>query len=358
MADDRKDGLSDGQQMLLWILGLVLVAILFSVFRPDLLRAWQRVAVWHAHTLSDIGEEGLGRVLYKAIGADSNQLDRLGNALASRDATTLNSDLVWKVSEMLGKILRWFLAPALLLLSWDVLQYPKRYRRHFANGATLFKYVQDNFGRHLARAENALKSDLYKGAHAVAKTPWQWMSENTCVKPDETLDEPKALDALRRQLGTPFTSWKALIKGENGWIASEILSYLPSKTDRDGITSYATRGHRYEATVCVSMLLAARRFGVVPVMSFAGLRKTNRALWYALASAGRRVCFVESAGIMAQYEYEMALLNAGKGKHSPAEGRVEAAIAGLKEALEFEVKDEGVMQGDLDVWVSYDPTKS
>ena len=93
-------------------------------------------------------------------------------------------------------------------------------------------------------------------------------------------------------------------------------------------------------------------------MVFSGLRKKDRALWYALESAGRRVAFVEAAGIIAQYEYEMALYHKGNGKVVPQEGRVEAAIAGLKEALEFEVKESSEQEkADTGVWADYDPTK-
>lgn len=358
MADDRKDGLSDGQQMLLWIACIVILAVGFAMLKPDLLRLWQRAAVWHAEVLAQVDDNPVGRAFYSVIGANGDQMGKLGEVLASRDASGFSGDLVWKVSEYIGKVLRWFLAPILILLSWDVLTYPKRYRRHFANGAALFRYVQANFGRYLARVENALKEDLYKGPHAVAKTEWRWAIENKCVRPDDSLDEERAIDALRAQLGTPFTTWDALIKGKNGWIAKEILGFLKSKTDQEGVTAYAIRGHRYESTVLVALLLAARRFGVVGCMTFTGLRKVDRSMWYALESAGRRLPFFEASGIMAQYEYEMALLAVGKGQHKPHEGRVESAIAGLKEALESQVNYAAAPeQADQGVWANYDPTK-
>ncbi len=344
--------------MLLWIVGIIAALIAFAILKPDLLRLWQRAAVWHTEVLSKVDDNPAGNAFYSLIGANGDQMSKLGQALANRDATTLTSEVVWRVSEYIGKVLRWFLAPALLLLAWDVLKYPKRYRQHFANGASLFRYVQTNFGKHLARADNALKADLYAGAHAVAKTPWQWASENKCVKTDELIDEELAIVAMRKQLGAAFTTWDALLKGERGWIAKDILSFLKTQADKDGVTAYATRGHRYESTVIISLLLATRRFGVVSCMLFVGLRKKDRALWYALESAGRRVSFVEGAGIMAQYEYEMALINVGKGKHTPQEGRVEAALPGLKEALEFEIKEASAQeQTDQGVWAEYDPTK-
>jgi hypothetical protein len=359
MADERKEGLSEGQTMLMWIVGLVAVLLLFAAYKPELLRLWKNAAVWHAHTLSKVDGNAAGRAFYSAIGTDGEYLEKLSKGLERVDHRNLTKAQVWAVSDLIGKTLRWFLAPILLLLAWDMLRYPKRYRRNFPNGVALFRYVQKNFGQHLARADNALNADLYKGDHAVARAPWQWCIENKCVKADEQLDEPKAIEALRKQLGAPFSSWDALLKGKNGWIAKEILGHLKSNSDREGVTTFAIRGHRYESTVLIALLLATRRFGVVSCMVFSGLRKTDRALWYAIESAGRRVAFVEGAGIMAQYEYEMALINIGKGKHTPQEGRVEAALTGLKESLELEVKETRTdAPSDASVWASYDPTKT
>jgi hypothetical protein len=358
MAEERKEGLSEGQSMLLWAVGVAIALYLLSIYRPELLRFWQRAAVWHTQVLSLVDDVGPGRAFYNLIGVSGDQMVQLGTKLASIDAALLNKQTVWNVSEYIGRVLRWFLGPLLILLALDVMNYPKRYRRHFPNGAALFNYVKTHFGRHLARADNGLKADLYKGEHAVAKTPWQWCVEHQCVSANEMLDAPKAIAVLRRQLGPLFTTWDALIKGERGWIAKEILGFLKSKADQDGVIVFATRGHIYESTVLVALLLGTRRFGVVSCMHFAGLRRRNRALWYALESAGRRVAFIEGAGILAQYEYEMALHSKGKGQLSAQEGRVEAAISGLNEALEFEVKEVTEQEkASTGVWADYDPTK-
>jgi len=359
MSDDRRGALSDGQQMLLWVIGIAGSMLLFVILKPYLLRGWQVAAVWHAQVLSQVGDHAVGRAFYSLIGVNAEQLGRLGGALASRDSSGFTGHLVWKVSEYLGRVLRWFLAPLLIVLSWDALSYSRRYRRHFANGAELFRYVQSNFGRYLARVENALKADLYRGPHAVAKTEWRWAADNQCLKSDDSLDEERALVAFRAQLGPHFTAWEALLKGQRGWIAKEILSWLKSPSDRQDVIGYAIRGHRYESTVLLALLLGARRFGVVPCMAFAGLRRSDRALWYAIESTGRRLPFYEGAGIVAQYEYEMALLAVGKGQYSPQEGRVEGVVAGLKVALETEVKDAPAALGQADpgMWASYDPTK-
>jgi len=361
MAEDRNNGLSDAQQMLLWLLGILGAALLFALLKPDLLRLWRAAAVWHARILGELDDTALGHAFYSTVGVRGDQLAKLGRALASRDPAGFSGDLVWRVSEYIGKVVRWFLAPILILLCWDVLSYPKRFRQHFANGAALFRYVQRNFGRYLRRVENALKSDLYTGPHAVAKTTWRWATENGCLKADDSLDEARALAVLRSQLGPPFTRWDALLHGRNGWIAREVLSHLSSPEDQAGVIAYAIRGHRYESTVILALLLAARRFGVVPCMAFAGLRRVNRALWYAIESAGRRLPFIEAAGILAQYEYEMALLSVGQGRQTPQEGRVESAIAGVKVALQSELKElppGAVAQGtQLGVWADYDPSK-
>src|SRR3954468_19269375 len=117
MSDDRRGGaLSDSQQMLLWIIGIAGAALVFMLLKPYLLRWWQAAAVWHAQVLSQVGDHALGRAFFSTIGVNAEQLGRLGRALASRDPASLTGHLVWKVSEYLGQVVRWFLAPLLFLL--------------------------------------------------------------------------------------------------------------------------------------------------------------------------------------------------------------------------------------------------
>lgn len=57
--------------------------------------------------------------------------------------------------------------------------------------------------------------------------------------------------------------------------------------------------HAYVSTVISSMLLEARKFGVLPPNFFVWLRPLNRPLWYTLNGVGRSTPFSEAAGVHA-----------------------------------------------------------
>jgi hypothetical protein len=335
------------------------VGVLFFVWaEPYLLSIWRTLARWQALELAWIGDTLPGRAIFSACRLSADHFNRLAEGLRDADPTQLSGQTVWQISDFLGRTARWLWAPVVLVMAYHLATYGGRYRRSFRNGIALFAYARRAYGRYLLRVRNALHADLYRGVDAVGKTAWQWCMEMNCLGENEKLDVNRARIALRSQLGEEFDTWAHLIAGPRGWIAQEILQCLPDQTDRENVIRYATRGHRYQATVLLALLLAVRRFGVLGTMHFQGLRSTDRPLWYALASIGRDgVAFVEAAGIMAQYEYEMALLDYANGELAATLGEVDGVIPGLTEALETEINEQPWLSTEEAVWADYDPTR-
>ena len=356
-SDAERAGVQS-QSLLLAIAVCVGVCLVCVWAEPRLLAWWSAAAQWQASVLAWIGESLPGRLLYRLIHVDGLQFERLAAALKRADPSAMSKQTIWQVSDFLGRTARWLLAPVVLTLAYTLATYGDRYRRAFPNAMALFTYAQRSYGRFLLRVRNALHADLYHGQDAVAKTTWQWCMEQDCLRSGEKLDVELGRKGLRSQLGLQFESWDALIAGPNGWIAETILNCLPNRSDRQSVIRYACRGHGYQSTVLMALLLAVRRFGVVGCMQFQGLRSTDRALWYALESIGRDgVAFVEAAGVLAQYEYEMALLDYTNGELVPGPGEVDGAIPGLTEALETEINEQPWLSTEEAVWADYDPTR-
>src|SRR5260363_436592 len=62
--------------------------------------------------------------------------------------------------------------------------------------------------------------------------------------------------------------------------------------------------HPYPRTLLMALLIEARTLGVLPSSHFIWLKPLDRALWYALNTAGRKVPFIESAGVFNQMQAE------------------------------------------------------
>ncbi len=155
----------------------------------------------------------------------------------------------------------------------------------------------------------------------------------------ETLDEKVlnhevAFAVFTKQLGEHFNSWHDLLHSKYGWLAKNIREAIPFEQQREAI-DYALQGHLYQSTALLGLLSTARCFGVVTTHELLALKKQNRALWYALASVGRKVVFVEGAGIIAQFHHEIQMKQQLGQEHAPKSipTFVEPAVVGLERAL-------------------------
>lgn len=91
------------------------------------------------------------------------------------------------------------------------------------------------------------------------------------------------------------------------------------------------RKHRYPRTLLTALLIEARQLGVLPSSTFIWLKPLDRALWYPLNTAGRKVPFMESAGVFNQWQAEEVAWESGEVLNEPY---VENALDGLRRYLE------------------------
>ncbi|PCE30031.1 secretion/conjugation apparatus DotM-related subunit [Burkholderia ubonensis] len=89
--------------------------------------------------------------------------------------------------------------------------------------------------------------------------------------------------------------------------------------------------HPYPRTLLMALLIESRQMGVLPSSSFIWLKPLDRALWYPLNTAGRKVPFMESAGVFNQMQAEEV---AWDNNCVLAEPHVEESIRGLQRYLE------------------------
>lgn len=92
--------------------------------------------------------------------------------------------------------------------------------------------------------------------------------------------------------------------------------------------------HAFVRVGLMSLLEQARKGGVIACVEFSWIKGEDRILWYALESVGRKVSFVESAGIFAHWLIEKQL---GRSLPHP---EVHEAVDGLMKALKIGVEDD------------------
>ena len=240
--------------------------------------------------------------------------------------------------------------------------------KRFRNAVELRAYVQSRLGGYIGRLRHAEREPIDQGESRVALTPWQFAIAERLVSPEDTYEtlnperwgsqessqkfqeayekfRARATGVFGAQLGEPFARWPALRRRAYGWLVDVLLEGVPADAHADLLTR-AAFGHQYDLTVLVSLLTQARRFGVIMDAKFRAVRYADRHLWYALVSAGRRTgklacsCFVEGAGIIAQYETEAWVMDFTGLKNTLNGVDVSPAVAGLHEALIKEMRQE------------------
>ncbi|RDU98770.1 conjugal transfer protein TrbA [Trinickia dinghuensis] len=91
------------------------------------------------------------------------------------------------------------------------------------------------------------------------------------------------------------------------------------------------RKHRYPRTLLMALLIEARQLGVLPSSTFIWLKPLDRALWYPLNTAGRKVPFMESAGVFNHWQAEQV---ASENDCELSRPHVEDALVGLRRYIE------------------------
>lgn len=94
--------------------------------------------------------------------------------------------------------------------------------------------------------------------------------------------------------------------------------------------------HAYSRTVIVALFIQARRLGVLQPAEMRWMRFFDRELWYVLENIGRQAAFVEAAGVLSHYLYEV------KTGVALAEPQLDKAVNGLEAAInnfKFSIED-------------------
>lgn len=145
-----------------------------------------------------------------------------------------------------------------------------------------------------------------------------------------SFDEKQAFSVFRTQLGERYQSKHQFMQGKYAWVIKTLGLMIPLDYRKEAI-DIAIEGHLYETTAVLSLLIMARHFGVVSMQAFLALKPQDRALWYAMSSCGRKVCFIEGAGIMSQFLHEWSCKTTSD--QVPQLAQVNPAISGTKAAL-------------------------
>jgi intracellular multiplication protein IcmP len=102
---------------------------------------------------------------------------------------------------------------------------------------------------------------------------------------------------------------------------------LLEKHKNNKLVLRAVHSHAYVLTVMASMLVLARKEGVLATADFLWLKPTDRLLWFTLNSVGRQTAFAEVSGPIAHWNVERAM---GRRLMVPM---VEEAVNGLEAAI-------------------------
>ena len=148
-------------------------------------------------------------------------------------------------------------------------------------------------------------------------------------------DTESAFNVLNQQLGRRYHKRADIFDGDVAWAAKILIDSIPVSYRSEAL-DHALDGHLYVSTVLLSLLNTARYFGVVGIQHLLPLKQPHRALWYAVASLGRKVAFVEGSAIVAQFNYEIGLKKKSAKKTTPLLAQIDTAINGLIQALDEE----------------------
>lgn len=113
----------------------------------------------------------------------------------------------------------------------------------------------------------------------------------------------------------------------NGRLDFSGVDVLLEKHKNNKLVQRVIHSHAYVLTVMASMLVLARKEGVLATADFLWLKPTDRLLWFMLNSVGRQTAFAEVSGPFAHWNVEQAM---GRRLMVPM---VEEAVNGLEAAI-------------------------
>lgn len=269
----------------------------------------------------------------------------------------------------------------LLVLGWEIgafylvipvtlsVSFAWRAARHPVVRATRVHTIQSLLevqSRSFSAVAPVLRRDLSNDRSpewASSMHPEEWIVEHGLIV-SERLELDRTRDLLVRQLGKPINALSQLSDTEKALFAIfglrvffkdleaskallDALNYsainaqsrpnlalaheafercAKAKAARDWLLK-----HPYPRTMLTALLIESRQMGVLPSSNFIWLKPLDRALWYPLNTAGRKVAFMESAGVFNQMQAEEVAWDNDCVLSAP---HVEDAIKALQRYLE------------------------
>ncbi len=242
----------------------------------------------------------------------------------------------------------------LLVLGWEVgafylvipvtlsIAFAWRAARHPVVRATRVHTIQSLLevqSRSFSAVAPVLRRDLSNDSApewASSMHPEEWVAQHGLIV-NERLELERTRELLVRQLGKPVNAFTQLSDTERALFAIfglrvffkdleaskalvDALNYSASNAQsrpdlalaREAFERCAQakpardwlRKHPYPRTLLMALLIESRQLGVLPSSNFIWLKPLDRALWYPLNTAGRKVPFMESAGVFNQMQAE------------------------------------------------------
>ena len=246
--------------------------------------------------------------------------------------------------------------------AWRAMRHPIVRARRVHSVQTLLEAQSKSFSAVAPVLRRDLSNDR-SSEWASSVHPEEWVARHGLLI-DGRLDIERARVLLVAQLGTPIASFDALSSAERALFAVfglrvffkdveaskalvDALNYSadnpqskPNLALADLAFQRCARAdqakrwldkHRYPRTLLMALLMEARQLGVLPSSMFIWLKPLDRALWYPLNTAGRKVPFMESAGVFNQWQAEQVAWENGCVLSGP---HVEEALIGLRRYLE------------------------
>lgn len=344
------------QNAILYCIILVIGAVALWFFRHDLMYFFLTIKLWQLKFLySFVPLE----VFKKAI-----------DVIENSPITDWDMNSFLEYTSFVGMIFNSIYAVILAFFTyslWDKSPYRKFRRKMDMNSLRdsekdLWPYIYPVLN------QDILSYDLETGPYAMAAKPYNFCVNNNLLENDRdltSLNKVKAEKIFINQLDRLTTGgFKNFARHERVIIACCIAQGLDNKKEVDEVVGliakeaaslplnrmpkmkYADKilryldtpeanqlldEHSYVKTLIMSCMMFAQRAGVFPSLYFIWLKPRDRLLWYTLNVVGRRVSFVEVAGIVSHYQAERSI------GHSLYKPYVEEAVNGLVDALQ-EVK--------------------
>lgn len=331
-SDDRKKESGD-HTMMLMLVGVVAFIVVSAWLAKEsdvFIGCWKMLYLPQAKAIAWFSTTFLGELINHLIGHTSGQAAGLVQFIQNTPAHDMTVHFCWEASNFLGKYYLFIFIPFcchLTLRVYKKTQGESEVYQRFKNAKefTLFtrknsldshelldeankndkdneddktdnkkdkKFNPETLGNSLSLIDFAKANDLLvKDENDVDQNNWQ-------------VDFQRTAECFIKQLGNIFTYIEDLINQPYGWAAIKIIQFIPEKYRAKNLEEISQR-HLYDFTILIALLESARKYGVVPSSLFIRLKNDYPSLWYGLNNLGRKVAFVEGAGLSAQYAHEV-----------------------------------------------------